>query len=350
MDLNEYSEFAAIDQSDMLGQIQSLPQQLRAGYDLGKRLPLPDMAGVRAVVTAGMGGSAIAADLLVDCFSDELCLPVSIIRAYDLPRWAADDHTLVVCSSHSGNTEETLSVYKQARERGCQTLAITTGGKLAEQAQAGDHPLWEFEHHGQPRAAVGWSSGLLLALFERLNIIPEKQASVLQAASEMEKLIAANAAIIPTAKNPAKRLAGQLVGKYAVIFGAQHLAPVARRWKTQINELAKGWAQFEELPEADHNTLAGTLFPEEQLPRIFSVFLQSPRYHIRNQKRVDLTFTELMVAGIGTDKVALRGETRFTELWQTLLFGDLISYYLAILLDIDPTPVEAIEAFKDQLG
>jgi len=134
------------------------------------------------------------------------------------------------------------------------------------------------------------------------------------------------------------------------VFGAEHLAPVARRWKTQINELAKTWCQFEILPEANHNTLAGTLFPEEQLLRIFSIFLQSPYYLERNQQRVDLTFTELMVAGIGTDKVALRGETRFTDMWLALLFGDLISFYLAILLDIDPTPVEAIEEFKAQLG
>lgn len=350
MDLNAYTEFSRIDVDGMYTAILDMPKQLQAGYELGKQLPLTEMKKLRSVVIAGMGGSAIAADLLVACFSDQLRLPVSVIRAYDLPHWAAGENTLVVCSSHSGNTEETLSVYAQARERGCHLLAVTTGGKLAEQAQVDGASLLQFEHKGQPRAAVGWSSGLLIALFERLNLIPGQQKSITRAVSEIGELIAENAADIPTAKNPAKRLAGQLVGKYIVVFGAEHLAPVARRWKTQINELAKSWAQFEELPEADHNTLAGTLFPEEQLMRIFSIFLQSPYYFSRNQQRVDLTFTELMVAGIGTDKITLRGDTRFTNMWLTLLFGDLVSYFLAILLDIDPTPVEAIESFKAQLG
>jgi glucose/mannose-6-phosphate isomerase len=349
MDLNQHTHFHTIDPDDMYGAILALPDQLKAGYDLGTQLPLPEMDGLRAVVIAGMGGSAIAADMLVGCYSEALPLPVSVIRDYRLPNWVNGDEYLVVCSSHSGNTEETLSVFAQARERGCRTVAITTGGKLSEQAAHAGLPLWQFTHTGQPRAAVGWSSGFLLALFHRLGLLADQHEAVAQAAAAMDALIEKNSADIPTAQNPAKRYAGQLVGKYVAVFGAEHLAPVARRWKTQINELAKSWCQYEELPEANHNTLAGTLFPEEQLLRIFSIFLQSPHYLARNQQRVDLTFTELMVAGIGTDKVGLRGETPFSDMWLTLLFGDLISYYLAILLNIDPTPVEAIEAFKAQL-
>jgi glucose/mannose-6-phosphate isomerase len=350
MDLNAFADFPSVDQSGMYAAILALPDQLQAGYAHGKQLPLTAVKNPRMVLIAGMGGSAIAADLLAGCFSGQLRLPVTVIRDYRLPHWAQGDEALVVCSSHSGNTEETLSVYMQARERGCQTLAITTGGKLAEQAARAGLPLWQFEHAGQPRAAVGWSSGLLLALFHQLDMLDDQETEIEQAASEMRSLLEKNAAEIATAKNPAKRLAGQLVGKYVAVFGAEHLAPVACRWKTQINELAKSWCQFEELPEANHNTLAGTLFPEEQLLRIFAVFLQSPHYLARNQQRVDLTFTELMVAGIGTDKVGLRGETRFTDMWVTLLFGDLIGYYLAMLNDIDPTPVEAIEAFKVQMN
>jgi len=351
MDLNHHNAFNAIDQSGMLASILALPSQLKTAYQNGHEWSLDNPADYHAVVIGGMGGSAIAADLLLGCLADTIRVPVAVIRDYHLPAWAQDDNdVLVVTSSHSGNTEETLSLFDRALSSGCGVHAITTGGALAQRAQEAGAGLWRFKHQGQPRAAVGWSFGLLLALFERLDILPSQQAWVASAVEAMRNLREHIKAEIPIAKNPAKRLAGQLVGKYPCVIGAEHLAPVARRWKTQINELAKSWCQYETLPEADHNTLAGTLYPEEALLKIFSIFLQSPHYHDRTQQRVDLTFTEFMVAGIGTDKLALRGETRLEDMWVHLFFGDMLAYYLALLYDIDPTPVEAIESFKAQLG
>ncbi len=151
---------------------------------------------------------------------------------------------------------------------------------------------------------------------------------------------------VPVAKNIAKRIAGQAINRYLVILGAEHLEPIARRWKTQINELAKCWAQFEFLPEADHNTLAGLVFPEKNLQNTYALFLDSENYHPRNHKRVELTFSEFMVSGICTDKVSVSSNSRLSEIWKILLLGDFVSYYLAISYQIDPTPIEALENFK----
>ena len=350
MDLNAHADFHHIDQSGMYQAILEMPEQLAAAYALGNQLPLPIKEGIHSIVIAGMGGSAIAADLLSGCLAEEMRLPVMVMRDYQLPHWVVGGENLVICSSHSGNTEETLSVFAEAVSRACTTLVMTTGGELAQIARENGCALWQFDHSGQPRAAVGWSFGLLLALFERLDVLPAQKDNLAAAVMALNDFVKRIAAEVPTAQNPAKRLAGQLVNEYVVVFGAEHLAPVAQRWKTQINELAKAWCQFEILPEADHNTLAGIIHPEERLLQIFSIFLQSPHYHPRNQQRVDLTFTELMVAGIGTDKIGLRGETRLADMWLHIFFGDLVGFYLAMLYDVDPTPVEAIESLKAQLG
>lgn len=350
MDLNNFPEYSSVDIGGMYQSIRGLPDQLLIAYQAGEGYPLPEQKKIKSVVIAGMGGSAIAGDLTAACFSSDLRLPVIVIRDYNLPGWISGESCMVICSSHSGNTEETNSILTEAIDRGCTSLVITTGGLLEKTARSKDVPVWKFNHQGQPRTAVGWSFGLLMRLFERLEFIPYQSGGIENAVAAMKGLLSQNHAEIPTAQNPAKRLAGQLVDQYVSIFAAEHLAPVARRWKTQINELAKSWCQFEYLPEADHNTLAGILKPEVILPKVFTVFLQSSKYHPRNQQRVDLTFTEFMIAGIGTDKIDFHGKDKLTEMWSAVLFGDLTAFYLAMYYDVDPTPVDAIESLKQQLG
>jgi glucose/mannose-6-phosphate isomerase len=154
----------------------------------------------------------------------------------------------------------------------------------------------------------------------------------------------------PVAANPAKRLAGQLVDRWPVVVGAGVLAPVARRWKGQLSELAKSWAQFEILPEADHNTVAGVVYPEEQLPRTMVLFLESPADHPRNHLRAEVTRKVLMLQGLGTDTFSAQGNSALANQWTALHFGDYLAYYLAMVYGVNPTPVEAIESLKAELG
>src|SRR5512139_1436583 len=147
----------------MLAEIDSLPGQLGKAWDLGCRHALPEWSDLQQIVICGMGGSAIGADLLAAYALDRCRVPITVHRDYDLPGWAVDRRTLVITTSHSGNTEETLSALAAALARGCRSLSITTGGKLAAAAGSVGAPVWLFEHDGQPRAAVGYSFGLLLA-------------------------------------------------------------------------------------------------------------------------------------------------------------------------------------------
>lgn len=349
MNLDDLDAFRNTDPSNMLDHIDRLPDQLQAAWELGQRLPLPKQERIERVLVAGMGGSAIGADL-VAAYAAPLCpVPIAVHRDYDLPAWAKGPQTLVVASSHSGNTEETLSSFERARQSGCSVVAVCTGGRLKELADQARIPAWVFEHPGQPRAAVGFSFGLLLALLARLNLIPDQGRGVDVAVAAMRRQQENLRAEVPVVRNPAKRMAGQLYGRWVAVLGSDYLAPVARRWKGQINELAKAWAQFEFLPEADHNTLAGVINPEEALSRIMALFLRAPSDHPRNHLRSDLTRKGFMLQGINTDFYDASGDSPLEHIWTALHFGDYVAYYLAMAYGVDPTPVAAIEGLKAEM-
>lgn len=349
MYLDDYETFSELDPDNMLAQIEGLPDQLLEARELGFDQDMPGWSGVRQVLVAGMGGSAIGADLVAAYAAPQCSAPIVVHRDYDLPAWAQGAETLVIACSHSGNTEETLSAFNAALKNGCRCLAITTGGKLAQLATSSGVPVWRFKHQGQPRAAVGYSFGLLLAALVRMNLLTDPLEELRATVQAMQAQRNELRADIPTTQNPAKRIAGQLMGRWVTVIGSGILAPVARRWKGQISEIAKAWAQFEFLPEADHNTLAGISNPEDLFARTITLFLRAPSDHGRNRLRSELTRRSFMLEGLATDFIDARGETRLAHLWTCLHYGDYVAYYLAMSYDIDPTPVVSIENFKREM-
>jgi glucose/mannose-6-phosphate isomerase len=350
MNLDDLDRFREIDREDMLSKIDGLPDQLQAAWALGQSLPLPEVEKIRHVVIAGMGGSAIGGDLLTAYTTPLISVPVVVWRDYDLPAFASGPETLVIASSHSGNTEETLSAFKRGRETGVQLIAITTGGELASQAEKHSVPLWRFGHGGPPRTAVGYSFGLLLAVLARLDMISDPADEVFSAVDAMRRQQKKLRAEVPVIENTAKRIAGQLIGRWATIVGPGVFAPVARRWRTQLSELAKAAAHFEELPEADHNMVAGVFQPESFLPSTMVIFVRGSHVHPRNLLRVKATCDILMLEGLGTMIVDAKGETRLAQQWTSLHLGDYSAFYLAMAYGVDPTPVLVIEGLKGVLA
>lgn len=349
MNLDDLDYIRDIDQGGMLEEIGALPEQLQTAWDLGQDQPLPVADGIRQVVVAGMGGSAIGADLLASYVAPLVHVPVIVWRDYGLPTFAQGPETLLITSSHSGNTEETLSAFERGIEAQVRLMAVTTGGRLRERAEAEGVALWRFHHPGQPRAAVGFSFGLLLAAFTRLGLMEDPAAELASAVEAMGQQSTRLMAETPVTRNPAKRLAGQFVERHPVIIAPDLLAPVARRWRTQIAELSKAVAQFEALPEADHNMLAGVAQPEALIAGTMVVFLDGESVHPRNRERLEITKELLMVEGFNTDIVHATGATRLAQQWTALHYGDYVSFYLAIAYGIDPTPVAAIEGLKERL-
>jgi len=348
--LNKHEDFAKLDPQNMLAEIGGLPDQLTTAWSLGQKQDLPNLSAIQRVVIAGMGSSAIGADLLASYASPICSVPIIVHRDYDLPAFAQGPETLFIASSHSGTTEETLTAFEAALKANCTLIALSTGGKLAKKAISAKIPLWKFEHSGQPGAAVGFSFGMLLALFVRAGFISSDQVDVADTVTEMKSQQETLRADVPVYKNPAKRYAGQSVGRWVTVFASNYLAPVARRWSGQINEFAKAGSNFSLLPEADHNTLAGILHPEDTMLHTHNIFLRAASDHRRNRLRSNLTRKIFMLEGLSTDAYDARGKTPLSQVWTALHFGDYLAYYLAMSYGVDPTPVEALVYLKEKLA
>ena len=350
MNLDDLDHFHSLDSQNFLRDVDTLPDQVSGAWVLGQSLSLPESyRAVRNIVVTGMGGSAIGGTLTQALVAGECPVPFNVVRDYTLPAYVGPG-SLVIGSSHSGNTEETLGACQAALQRGASLLAITRGGKLATLAEQHNQPVWRFEHGGQPRSAVGFSFMLTLAALTRLGLVADKTGQVAGAVAAMREQQARLRADSPVARNPAKRMAGQLMDRLAAIFASDYLAPVARRWKGQINEIGKAAALFDELPEMDHNSVVGTVYPEGLINKFMVLFLRSSHDHPRNQLRADVTREIYMTAGFNTDAIEAIGDSPLAHMLTSLHFGDYTAFYLAMCYGIDPSPIPQIDYLKEQLS
>jgi glucose/mannose-6-phosphate isomerase len=350
VDLDDVQIYKRLDPANMLEHLHGLPRQCRTAWHKAKDFNLPqDYAATDKVVVLGMGGSAIGGSLLRN-LSSRLNKPIIFVtRDYDLPAFI-DDKTLVIASSYSGNTEETLSAFSQALEVKCKKLAMTSGGKLKAMAQNAKVPVFIIDHSSQPRAALGYSFIPLVAFLQKLGFLKDKMAEVEAMIQELEKLLGEIKETVPTSSNQAKQLAAKLQGKIAVIYGAGILSAVARRWKTQINENSKAWAFHETLPEVNHNAVVGYHFPTELASRVYVALLRCPSLHPRILIRYQVTSELLKQKDIGHEIVDSQGEGELSQMMSLVYLGDWVSYYLAVLYETDPTPVKAIDYLKKRLS
>ena len=347
--LDDAARMTALDGSEMLAAVASLPGQLRDGWRLSRELTLTDAhRAATAVAVLGMGGSAVGADIVRGVFADQLRVPLVTVRDYVLPAWVGST-TWAFAASYSGATEETISAFASALERRCPVTVITSGGPLGEVAKRAELPLLRFEGGGQPRAAVGYSVMLLAGALERGGVLALHEPSVEAAARAVEAVVRTCGPDVRTESNPAKQLAWALVDRLPVVVGGGFLAPVARRWKTQLNENAETAAVAEELPEATHNTVVGLNLPEPTRDHLYYLFLSSPSDHPRTGMRAALVGEELGAAHVAHQTVPIAGEEPLAQAMAAVSFGDLVSVYLAFLYGVDPTPVEPIGRIKGRL-
>ena len=350
--LDDAEAIRALDRADMYRHLEALPDQLADAWQAAQHFSLPQThTAPRLIVLCGMGGSAIGGDLVAALLRGSAPVPFVVSRSYDLPVYAYGQDVLVIASSYSGNTEETLSAAEQALARGVQMLAVTTGGALAEHAQQHGYPLWQFDYRSQPRAALGWSFGLLLGLVHRLGFAPTLTEDVPEAVDVLRAHAEQYALSTPTPRNPAKRTAGQLFGRMPVVFGGGIFEPVARRWKTQYNENANAWAQYEPLPEANHNVVASITFPAEHGLNVAAQFISSPSYdHPRVRLRHELTYKMCLQHGIMADVFSPQGQSALAQVCHAVQYGDYLSFYLAAAYGVDPTAIAPIMELKEQLS
>ncbi|MBI4898651.1 MAG: bifunctional phosphoglucose/phosphomannose isomerase [Actinobacteria bacterium] len=300
-----------------------------------------------ALVICGMGGSAIGADLAVAALGETIDKPVCISRGYDLPSWVGPRHAAIF-SSYSGNTEETLSCYEQATTRGVPAYVVSSGGMISEQAHSAGVPVIGLPGILQPRASVGYGVVSVLEIGIATGVVNAAVRADLAAASSLLRELVAEWGPDTPADALPKQMARDAQAGVTITYGAQLTAPVAYRWKCQINENAKLTAASAELPEANHNEING--WQNRALNPRVAWLLRDAGQHERVRARIELTAEAVAEAGAQTQIIDTRGASPLERLFSAVLLGDLVSLYMAVLAGVDPSPVPLIEGLKDRLG
>lgn len=339
------------DGSNLAELLKSFPRQLAVASDEFARLELPaTLAACREVVFCGMGGSAIGGDIACDLPAKLVRKPLHVVREYNLPAFVGKD-SLVVVVTYSGETEEALSCFHEAKERGAALVVITSGERLASEAAAADATVYRFDFQAPPRDALGYLLGPLPRVLVAAGALELKEADLAPAISGLGTLLQRLSPTVPTKENRAKELAYLLYDHVPVVIGSGTLRGVARRWKSQLNEHAKSASYFDVLPEADHNTVEGFQFPVRFRDDAVVIILRSNYDHPEVAKRAQLLgkFLDSQHVAWHEPKLNLPQQDLWGEKLSLVMLGDWVSYYLALLYRTDPTPVPAITSLKAQL-
>ena len=338
------------DVSDMAGHIARMGEHIREAIQnfSSANVSLPPVTG--PVIVLGMGGSAIGGDLARCYLGSQPAVPVIVNRGYYLPAYAKAG-SLILASSYSGNTEETLSAFEQAVERKLSIVCITTGGTLGARAKELGIPLISQPPGMQPRAALAHSFVPILLLLERLGTSSNESGNLEKAAALLDKLAERYGYLHLEETNPAFKLAGEIAHRIPVIYAASDFEAVALRWRGQIQENGKHVAFSNVLPEMNHNELEGWAHPIDLTQHFTVILLRSPNdEHPRISKRFEAMRDVFHSKQVDVLEVTAEGETRLERMMSLVALADWTSLYLALFAGIDPTSIPAIEMLKQKLA
>ncbi len=342
------TKISKYDPDNMFQAIYDFPDHIEDAMKIGSAINLKnDYAGLKNIIVSGMGGSAIGGDVAGMLIGNELTLPLKVVRGYQLPNWAGPD-TLVIASSYSGNTEETLSAYEDAKSKGARICGITTGGKIGQQLVSDGFDKVSIVPGLQPRAALAYSFVTLLFLLKEIGVIRDTIANELIGTVSQLKL--KRDQYSREQDNPTLELAHRIAPRLPIIYGeTEATAVVARRWCGQLSENSKMLAYYNELPEFNHNEIVGWQNNRELLKQFTVIWLKDENDNPRVQLRQGIT-VELIEEYCPQEIISVSGDSRFVRLLHLIHFGDWVSYWCALEHETDPTPVEKIMELKDRLA
>lgn len=341
--LDDVDALAKIDGAGMLRQMTALADQLDRSLSSEVRIE----SGGEKLCLCGLGGSAMGADVLCDHIEKNTKVMASVVRDVTLPGWV-DRDTLVLLISYSGNTRETLSMHAEALRRHARVAIITSGGRLQKLGEERGDTTVLVPSGLQPRAALGHLLGAAAAVVGAagMSSIGDELRSMLPA---IRKELQECSPQVPQNCNPAKQLAARLHGTVPFIYSSRGVRPAGRRWQTQINENSKMLCLYGELPEADHNQVVGWVDGARR-PDCLPVFLKAPSDQGMAADIVQATISIFKDFGLDPTVVELQGASALENIMRGMVLGDHVSYYLAMLQGIDPTPVSSISELKKRLG
>ena len=340
------------DRSGILATIESLPDQCLEAEHIGLDFDPPKSYKIpyRNIVCTGLGGSAIASDILRSYLWYEVGLPLFVNRNYRLPGFV-DSRTLVIVSSYSGDTEETICAYRDARKRKAKVIAATTGGALKRLAENDGVPVILIPEGMQPRCATAYLFFPVLILLRKLGIVKNISGDIAETIKVLDGLrLNKIGPGCPEKKNIAKQIARLLYKKYPVIYASQdHMDCVVSRWRGELSENAKTLSSGGFLPEINHNEIVGWQNPREVLKNFIVLMFRSSLDHLRISRRMDITKKLLEREGVKFFEMHSSGRSRLAGIFSLVYIGDMVSFYLAILNKTDPATVDRITYLKKAL-
>jgi glucose/mannose-6-phosphate isomerase len=351
--LDDIEKIRQADPSNMYNRIFDLPEQMADALTLAQRwqIDADDFSGIKNIVVVGMGGSAIGGDLARTYLTSKMLVPFEICRHYVLPEYV-DDETLVIASSYSGNTEETIAAVEDALTRKAMLVAISTGGLLADICELNQIPMATLPEGWQPRAALGYSFIPLVMFLEKIGLAKDVGKELETVVASLQKFREGYIEDQPAAENPAKNLAHKIHGRIPIIYsGPTLMDAVAVRLKGQFCENGKNLAFCNHFAEFNHNELVGwskTIEPFKD--KLLVVILRDAGDHPQIRQRMNIVKEIIQSLDVEVMEVHSKGAVRLERMFSLIQIGDFTSYYLAVLNDVDPTQVEVIEELKSQLG
>ena len=351
--LDDIKQIEELDKSKMRDSIAVLYKQCEQAWQESTQVQVPDdYKNVNKVLVSGMGGSSLGADVVRHLFKSELKVPVTIINNYDLPEFV-DEDTLLVLSSYSGTTEETINTLDQGIKKKAKLMGITTGGKLEELFVEKDLPYYKIQpdHNpcGQPRMALGYSVFGQLGLLRQAGLInfTDKQAKeVISMLGSFHKEFTVE---IETSNNQAKEFANSLYNKIPVAVGTDFLQGVIHAFANQTNENAKNFSFYFLIPELNHHLMEGLANPKQVNQNLCFVLFNSDLYREEIKIRYDVTKEVLKKNKINFLEFKLKQPTKVLQLFELLQFGGWVAFYLSMLNGIDPSPIPYVDFFKEEL-
>lgn len=342
-----------LDPNNMLGSVQALADQFQDAWASKSKLSFPEgYSNAANIVVSGMGGSALGTHIVEAAFANQLTVPVRRVQNYDLPAFI-NNKTLLILSSYSGTTEETIEAYTQGKKRGAMMLVLSTGGHLSDMAQADGVPVVTMQPNhnpsGQPRSAVGYSVGTQLAIFSTLGYLNITDDEMQRALAEVRTTAQFWSPEITDDRNIPAQLTQHLHNKVALLMSGPELFGATHTVNNQINETGKNFCVHFEIPELNHHLLEGLGFPKQNPQNLAALLIDWSGYRPENRIRIQVTQDVLNKVSIHNTLYSVRASTPLSAVIELLQLGAYISYYLGIANGVNPTPVPWVDYFKNQL-
>ncbi len=332
---------------DVLDTVNFLPDQFWEAWEQSRKVNLPEnYKNFKRVLVCGMGGSALGGRVVKAYAADKSNACIDVLTDYNLPKYV-DGETLVILSSYSGNTEETVSCAHEALSKHVPVYFVAAGGKLADLAEANNLPIYKIDPHfnpsGQPRMAVGYSIGAIFGVMARVGAITETDEEIVAVVD----FIKSNQ---PSIKSRAEDLAKNIQGKLPILVTSSFLSGAAHVFKNQINESAKSFSMSFELPELNHHLMEGLKNPSEATSKLLFIFFESALYAERIQKRYPLTREVVEKNNVATYEAHLEGTSELAQVFELLQLGSYTQAMLGSLYGEDPIAIPWVDYFKEKLA